>query len=296
MKTFNRFFSQDTTFAYLCILPTLIALAVFMFYPVGHVFVMSFFKTNIVGELVHFVGVDNYEKIFSSKRFIRVIVRTIWWTTLAVFIKLVLGLMIGLILNWQFSGRKLVRAMVVLPWATSIPIATMMWKWTFDGELGLLNYTLSSLGIWSEPPYWLANAWSAFTATLTVDIWLGLPFLGLVYLAGLQAIPSVLYEAAIIDGANRWQQFIHVTLPSLAKVIMIATLLSFFWTFNDFNVIYILTNGGPAQSTEILVTNLYRTGFQYFKWDQASAMAIVTFLILALASVFYAYFYKKVED
>lgn len=296
MRKKPRFFTPDSTFAYLCLLPSLVALAVFMFYPIGYVFVMAFYKTNMVGDLERFVGWNNFLALFESRKFLAVILRTLVWTTLAVVIKMVLGLLIGLALNQTFKGRKLIRGLVILPWATAIPISVMLWQWAFNGEYGLLNYTLSSLGIWPNPPIWLAEAWSAFSATLSVDIWLGLSFLGLVYLAGLQSIPAELYEAAKIDGASHWQQFYHVTLPSMRKVLMIVTLLSFFWTFNDFNTIFILTNGGPAGSTEILVTYLYRQGFEFLKWHLASATAVITFLILICTSIIYAYFYKKYED
>ncbi len=296
MQKKQHFFTPDSTFAYVCLLPSMVALAVFMFYPIGYVFVMAFYKTNMVGDLERFVGWNNFQDLFESRKFIAVIIRTILWTTLAVVIKMVIGLMIGLALNQTFKGRKTVRALVILPWATSIPISVMLWQWTFNAEYGLLNHTLETLGIWSNPPIWLATSWSAFTATLSVDIWLGLSFLGLVYLAGLQSIPAELYEAAKIDGATWWQQFYHVTIPSMRKVLMIVTLLSFFWTFNDFNTIFILTNGGPAGSTEILVTYLYRHGFEFLKWHQASAIAVVTFFILILTSMLYAYFYKKYDE
>ncbi len=256
---------------------------------------MSLFKTNVVGDLVRFVGLDNYIKLFSSKRFTAVVIRTVLWTTLAVSIKLVTGLMIGLALNQKFKLRKIIRGLIVLPWATAMPISVMLWRWTLNDEYGLLNYSLKALGI-DNPPIWLAKPLTAFISTLTVDIWLGLPFLGLVFLAGLQSIPLDLYEAAKVDGASIWRQFYHVTLPCLRKVLMIVMLLSFFWTFNDFVSIFILTNGGPAGSTEILVTHLYRYGFDFYKWDGASAMAVLTFLILTLTSLVYVYMYRKYEE
>lgn len=290
----KKFISDNTRFAYLCLIPAMLAMGILMYYPIGSVFAMAFYKTSRFGDLIGFIGWDNFLDLFDSKRFIGVINRTIIWTTLAVVIKLVLGLIIGLILNQKMKGRKMIRSLVILPWATAIPISVMLWKWTFNAEYGLLNYSLESLGF--SPPIWLADTFHAFNATLTVDVWLGLPFLGLVYLAGLQAVPEDLYEAAKLEGATPWQQFYHVTLPCMRKVIMIVTLLSFFWTFNDFNTIWILTGGGPVGSTEILVSYLYRYGFQYFKWGPASAMAVITFGILLVVSVGYAYFYRKYED
>jgi multiple sugar transport system permease protein len=288
--------SSDTSFAYFCVVPTIIVLSVFIIYPIVQVFGMSMFKTNMVGDLIRFVGMDNYIKLFASKRFTLVIFRTVIWTTLAVLIKIVIGLMIGLALNQKFKLRKIIRGLIVLPWATAMPISVMLWRWTLNDEYGLLNYTLKALAISSEPPIWLARPLTAFISTLTVDIWLGLPFLGLVFLAGLQSISMDLYEAAKIDGASTFRQFYHITLPGLRKILMIVTLLSFFWTFNDFVSIFILTNGGPAGSTEILVTHLYRYGFDFYKWDGASAMAVVTFIVLSLTSLIYVFLYKKYEQ
>jgi multiple sugar transport system permease protein len=295
-STKKPFFLSDTTFAYFCVIPAILVLGIFIIYPIIQVFGMSFYKTNMVGDLVRFVGLDNYTKLFASKRFISVIVRTVLWTTLAVSIKIAIGLMIGLALNQKFKLRKIIRGLIILPWATAMPISVMLWRWTLNDEYGLLNYTLKAIGISSDPPIWLAKPLTAFISTLTVDIWLGLPFLGLVFLAGLQSISLDLYEAAKIDGANAFRQFYHITLPGLRKILMIVMLLSFFWTFNDFVSIFILTNGGPAGSTEILVTYLYRFGFDFYKWDAASAMAVITFIILSLTSLIYVFLYKKYEE
>jgi multiple sugar transport system permease protein len=171
----------------------------------------------------------------------------------------------------------------------------MLWQWTYNNDFGLLNHTLRASGFWSDPPIWLAYPRSAFFATLYVDIWIGIPFMALVHLAGLQAIPQELYEAAQVDGVNLWQKFRYVTLPLLKRIMLIATLLSVLWTFNDFNVIYILTKGGPAGSTDILITFIYKHSFEFLKFGTAAAMAIMTFVILLAVSLVYAYFYFRDE-
>jgi multiple sugar transport system permease protein len=289
----NRFWTQEDKIAFWFLLPSMAMLLAFMFYPIFYVFVMSVFKTNRVGEMVRFVGLDNFRHIFQSEEFTATVLRTIVWTLIAVFVKTVSGLAIALILKQRFMGRKLARALVLLPWAGSIPISVMVWKWTFNNDFGLLNYTLRALGL--DPPIWLAYPVPAFFATLTVDIWLGIPFMALVFLAGLQAIPKDLFEAAAVEGATAWQQFRHVTLPSLKPILLIATLLSFLWTFNDFNVIYILTKGGPLGKTEILITLIYRTAFEYTDFSSAGAIAIITFVVLLIVSLIYARFYFKTE-
>jgi ABC-type sugar transport system permease subunit len=158
-----------------------------------------------------------------------------------------------------------------------------------------LNATLKATGIWPSPPTWLGHPLSAFISCIWVDIWIGIPFMALVFLAGMQAISEDLYESAYLDGVNWFQKFFYITLPGIRHLVLIATLLSCLWTFNDFNTIYILTRGGPAGSTDILITSLYRNAFEYQKFSPASAMAVVTFFILTILSIVYARIYFRQE-
>ncbi len=172
----------------------------------------------------------------------------------------------------------------------------MLWRWVFHNEFGLLNHTLKITGIMSNPPVWLGQELTAFLSCLWVDIWIGIPFMALVFLAAMQAVPLTLYEAAKIDGASVMQRFRYITLPGISAILLIATLLSSLWTFNDFNTIYILTNGGPAGSTNILITYVYQNSFEWLKWQKASALSVFTFLILSTISFFYSKIYFKKEE
>lgn len=283
----GKFWKTESTFAYLLLLPAAVFLIVFMFYPIFSVILMSFFQVNRLGQLTAFDPLGNYRFLAERPEFWNIVIRTCVWTALAVAVKTVIGLIIALLLNVKFVGRKLARTLVIIPWASSIPISTMMWQWTFNADFGLLNYTLRILG-YSNPPIWLAFPRTAFMANLWVDIWCGIPFMALVFLAGLQAIPQELYEAAEVDGATPWMKFRFVTMPLLSGVMTVATLLSTLWTFNDFNVIWILTRGGPAGTTDILVTHIYKYAFQYQRWGPSAAMAVITFVILLTVSVTYA--------
>jgi multiple sugar transport system permease protein len=151
-------------------------------------------------------------------------------------------------------------------------------------------------GIWLHPPIWLGYPISGFIAAIWVDIWIGVPFMALVFLAGMQSIPDDQYESAYLDGVNAWQKYIYITLPGIKRILQIATLLSALWTFNDFNAIYILTGGGPVGSTDILITAIYKNAFVYAHFDRAAVMAIITFVILTAISVVYARFYFKEES
>ncbi|MBN2552556.1 MAG: sugar ABC transporter permease, partial [Spirochaetales bacterium] len=160
---------------------------------------------------------------------------------------------------------------------------------------GLLNHTLRVTGLWSQPPTWLGQPIAAFAACIWVDIWIGIPFMALVFLAGMQAISEDLYESAYLDGVNWWQKFFFITLPGIRHIVLIATLLSCLWTFNDFNTIYILTMGGPAGATDILITRIYQNAFKWLRFDRAAVMAFVTFVILTILSLGYARVYFKQE-
>lgn len=267
-----------------------------MVYPLVYVFLMSVHRTNNIGRLLSFNGLVNYAQVMSNPQFWIVTGRTVLWTVLGVGVKMSLGMIIALLLNVKYKGRKVARLLFIAPWASSIPISVLLWQWVFTPEFGLLNHTLIMTHIWTNPPTWLGKPISAFISELWVDIWLGVPFMALVFLAGMQSISEDLYESAYLDGVNGVQKFFFITLPGIRHIVLIATLLSSLWTFNDFNAVYILTQGGPAGATEILVTEIYNYAFQYQHFSKAAVMAIVTFIILTIASSIYARYYFKGEE
>lgn len=228
-----------------------------MIYPTVNVIIMSFYKTDKLGRMLNFVGFRNYWELLKEREFLEIIFRSIYWTFIAVLSKTIFGMVMALLLNIEYTGRKIARTLLIIPWASSVPISALLWLWVYHPEFGLLTSTLKSTGLWNNPPVWLGDVRWAFRATIWVDIWIGIPFMALVFLAGMQSIPGELYEAADMDGANLWQKFLYVTFPGLRNVFLIATLLSCLWTFNDFNVIYILTKGGPVGLTHILITYTY---------------------------------------
>lgn len=290
-----RLWTKEARLAYALLAPSVIFLLGFMIYPLVYVFLMSVHRTNNVGELLRYSGLANYVRVMSHHRFWEDTGRTVIWTVVGVAVKLTLGMVIALLLNVQFPGRKAARLLFIAPWAASVPIAVLLWEWVYTPDFGLLNQTLIALHVTSHPPIWLGRPISALISELWVDIWLGVPFMALVFLAGMQSVPEELYESAYLDGVNGFQKFFYVTLPGIRYIVLIATLLSCLWTFNDFNAIYILTRGGPAGATEILVTQIYNYAFTYHEFSQAAVMAIVTFIILTAVSVVYARFYFKGE-
>ncbi len=286
----------EATMAYALLAPAVLLMVIFMVYPIFYVFVISLFKTDKLSRIQSFAGFSIYAKLLSSKDTWVVIGRSLLWTAAAVTAKTLFGIAIALLLNVKYKGRKIARLLFIIPWASSIPISVMLWHWVLHSEFGLLNHTLKITGLMSNPPVWLGQGGTAFMACLWVDIWIGIPFMALVFLAAMQAVPKTLYEAAEIDGATRMARFRYVTLPGISAILLIATLLSSLWTFNDFNTIYILTQGGPAGATNILITYVYQNSFQWLKWQKASALSVFTFLILSVVSVVYSRIYFKKEE
>lgn len=277
-------------------LPAIAFILAFMLYPILHILLMSTHATTRVGHLREFVGLAHFVEVFSESRFWRTAAQTGVWTAIGVTVKTVLGMVIALLLNVPYRGRRIARMLFILPWASAVPISAILWRWVLNHDFGLLNYTLSALGVWSSPPVWLGRPISAFAANMWVDIWIGIPFMALVFLAGMQSISADLYESADIDGAGSVRKFVSITLPGIRHIIVIATLLSALWTFNDFNVVWIMTRGGPAGTTDILITALYKSAFEWLRFSRAAVLAVVTFVVLMALAITYARLYFKGEN
>jgi len=291
----QRLWTRESRLAYLLLLPAAVVVVGFMVYPLVYVVLMSLFKTNRLGWLTTFAGLRNFVNVMTDPGFWTVAGRSLLWTAIGVFSKTVLGMLIALLLNIPYPGRKTARMLFIAPWASSVPISVLLWSWVYNPQFGLLNYTLKLLG-WAHPPVWVGTPIPAFIACMWVDVWIGVPFMALVFLSGMQSISEDLYESAYMDGVNAFQKFFYITLPGIRNIILIATLLSALWTFNDFNAIYILTLGGPVDSTDILITSIYKNAFAYLRFDKAAVMAVVTFVILSFISIVYARFYFKEEQ
>ena len=291
----KRRLGGEATLAYALLAPAVLLMLLFMAYPIIYVFVVSLFKTNKLARIQEFDGFRIYGKLLADKENWKVIGRSLLWVITGVTTKTLFGIIIAVVLNTKYRGQKIARLLFVIPWASSIPISVMLWRWVYHTEFGLLNHTLKSLGISANPPVWLGQPISAFLSCMWVDIWIGIPFMALVFLAAMQSVPRTLYEAADIDGATRSQKFRYVTLPGITAILLIATLLSSLWTFNDFNTVYILTKGGPAGTTNILITYVYQNSFEWLKWQKASALSMFTFVILSIVSFLYSRVYFKRE-
>lgn len=232
---------------------------------------------------VKFSGLDNYRKVFASQDFWKVFGQTLIWTFFNVFFHFVFGLGLALILNQHLKLKGLWRALLLIPWAVPSYITAFSWRWLFNGDYGFFNHVLAGLGL--DKISWLSDSFWSMFAVITTNIWLGVPFMMITLLGGLQGIPDELYEAAQIDGASRWRQFWSVTLPMLKPVAMVTVLLGIVWTFNMFNIIYLVTQDNPH--TDILATFAFKAFFVRGEYGLACAYAVVILIILSLFSLLY---------
>jgi multiple sugar transport system permease protein len=272
---------------YLLILPSLFLAAVVIFWPVYDLVQISTHDVSRFGQLRDFTGLANFTALMSDPDFMAALWRTGLWTLSVVAGALILSIPVAMILNSDFYGRGLARVIILLPWAVSLTMTAVVWRWALNGESGMLNSALMGLGIIDQNIQWLASAGTAFPMQVLIGILVTVPFTVTIFLGGLSSIPDDLYEAAALEGASTWQQFRTITLPLLKPFINIAIVLNMIYVFNSFPIIWVMTQGGPANSTDILVTYLYKLAFRVGKLGEASAVSLVMFAILLVFTMIY---------
>ena len=282
---------------YIWILPSVILMAIFIIVPIGFVFRMAFSQVTKAGLIKGFAGFDNFSKVLGSSKFTMVLKNTVVWTVLVVVLSTVLGFILALILNNRFKGRKVARAIVVFPWATTLVIQASAWKFIINTDYGALNTLLKTLGIIQTNVYWTPTPGAFFAWEIACGIFVTIPFVCFTALSGLQSIDSSLYEAAIVDGASYWQKLFHITLPLVKPSLTVATVLNIIYVFNSFPIVWTITKGDPASRTDTLVTYLYKLAFYNGKQGEAAAVSVIGFLILLVcASCYMVSTLKKGED
>ncbi len=283
MRQLTRFLGRHP--GWLFPLPAVLALFLLMIFPVVYTVWMSlheWFVSSITPP--KFVGLANYVQIIArDTRFHQSLLRTIYFTGLAVVVQTVLGVGVALIFNREFLGKGLVRTLFLFPMvATPVAIA-LVWMMMFNPTLGILNYFLKVLGL--PPGLWIANARTVIPALVLVDTWQWTPFITLIALAGLSALPQEPFEAALIDGASGWQTFWNVTLPLLRPTIMVAVLFRTIDALKTFDIIYVMTQGGPGNASETLNIYIFQMGFSYFHMGSASSLLVILFAIVMFISI-----------
>ncbi|GHE94216.1 ABC transporter permease [Aliiroseovarius zhejiangensis] len=283
----------ESVFAWLLVGPAMIFIAVIVAWPLAETIRLSFMEAGLGGET--FVGLANYEELVESRKFHQTIVRTFYWMFLSVALKLVLGLIGATLLNAAIPGRALFRVLVMPPWVIPIAIGCIGWLWLYNGYFGVLSGVMMHLGITDAPFEFLAHKQSAFYSAIVTDVWVGVPMVTLFFLAAMQGVSRDLYEAAWVDGAGRWYRFRRITIPQIMPVIVSMSLLSAIFTFNSFEIIWILTEGGPRGATTTLIVDTYKTAIGNYKFGEGSARAVIIVLLLGLFSLAYLFFLNKVN-
>ena len=282
---------------YLWILPSIILMGIFILIPIISVFQMSMSDVSKAGKIKGFNGIGNFIKVVKSPAFAIVLKNTIVWTVAVVVLSTVLGFMLALILNNNFKGRKIARAIVVFPWATTLVIQASAWNFIINKDYGTLNTLLMRLHIISQPVNWTPTPEAYFAWEIACGIFVTVPFVTFCVLSGLQSIDGSYYEAATVDGANYWQKLFKITLPLVKSSLTVSTVLNIIYVFNSFPIVWTMTKGDPANRTDTLVTYLYKLAFYNGRQGEAAAVSVIGFLILLVcASGYMVYTLRKGDD
>jgi len=256
-------------------------------YPVIEIIDMASHVVNRFAQIGHYVGWRNFAELPGDSIFVASLWRTLLWTVLVVGFTTLIAFPIAMILNDDFGGRGVARVIIMLPWAVSVAMTAIVWRWALNGQFGLVNAVLYGAGLLDQPTEWLATAQSAFPIAMAIGVVVSLPFTVTIFLGGLSSLPSEIFDAAKLDGASALARTRYLTLPLMKSFINLSIILNVIYTFNSFSIIWVLTQGEPANSTDILVTYLYKLGFRYGKLAEAAAMTIIMLVVLVIFSIVY---------
>jgi multiple sugar transport system permease protein len=263
-------------------LPALLVLFMLIAYPVAYTGVLS--VTDGDGA---FVGFKNFAAVLKPRVTTQAFLNTIVWVLGSIVFQMILGIATAILLNQNFRGRGVLRAVTLIPWVVPSIVAATTWAWMFHTEFGIINYMLTGPGIIEKPIGWLTNKDTVLPVLIAINVWKLFPFVAIMVLAGLQSIPNDLYEAARVDGANFWDEVWHIMLPSVRPVIVAVTLLLVIWGLNAITIIYAITKGGPANKTLITPIQIFRTAFESVQFNQAAALSVMFFGVVIVIVFIY---------
>lgn len=286
MKRIKRIDRIEKAGNMLYILPMLLVYTVFILYPMTSVMKLSLFDKKINGDLIY-VGLQNFKDFFTDADTPRVFLNTAVWVFGGVLLKLGLGLIMALALYKKFYGKKLITGIMLIPYAMPAAVACMIWRLMYNPMFGQIGQFLRDVGITNQAVNFLGNTKTSLIAIMIVNVWAVAPFCALNILSTLYSIPKYIYEASSIDGASAWQKFIHVTFPLILPSLRTLGILIGIWAFNSFDVIYMMTQGGPANSSAILVNMVYDNAFRFNNRGYSAAISVVCFLLLSVFAILY---------
>ena len=272
---------------YLWIAPSIVLMAIFIIVPIFFVFRMALSKVTRAGQIKGFNNFENFTAVLTNPDFAMVLKNTIVWTIFVVVLSTVLGFILALLLNNKFRGRKIARAIVVFPWATTLVVQASIWTFIINTDFGTLNTLLKTLGIIEQNINWTPTPTAWFAWEIACGIFVTIPFVCFTALSGLQGIDAAYYEAATVDGASYWQKLFKITVPLVKPSLTVATVLNIIYVFNSFPIVWTMTKGDPASRTDTLVTYLYKLAFYNGKQGEAAAVSVIGFLILLVCASIY---------
>ena len=272
---------------YVWLLPSIVLMVVMILVPIYTVFKISFSEVGRTGKIKGFNGIQNYLEVFEEPAFWTTLQNTVVWTIAVVGISTIIGFILAMILNEKFRGRKIVRAIVIFPWATALIIQSVIWKYIINADYGSLNVLLKNLGLIDSFVNWTATPQAMFAWECWVGIFVTFPFVTFCVLSGLQGIDSSLYEASAVDGATFWHKLFNITLPLVRPSLTVSTVLNIIYVFNSFPIVWTISKGAPADQTHTLVTYLYQLSFADGKSGHAAAVSVIGFVILSICASIY---------
>jgi multiple sugar transport system permease protein len=278
---------RDRWLVWVFVAPAMLLVSVLMYYPMIGTIIESLYASSFINPKPKFVGLDTYAKIVGDGEFGTIVRNSLVWTVFVVVLQNLLGFLTALLLNQQLPGQGLMRALVLLPWVLPGVVAAILWRFMYDPQLGLINSMLIGSGLADQGIAWLAEPQIAMGSAVIAAVWKGFPFSCVVYLAALQTIDREQLEAATIDGAGPVRRLLDVVLPGMRDVILINFLLTTILTFNYFDMIWVLTRGGPQNATHIFPTKIYELGFGQFRFGEAAVYGVFSILVLALMIALY---------
>ena len=289
MKRIKSFFHYDNI-GLLFILPAFLYMMFFVGYPIISNIILSTQNVsvrNLVNGQKKFIGLDNYVAIFQDGVFRKAMGNTLIFTVTCLLFQFLIGFVLALLFNNNFSFSKTIRGLTMIPWMMPMTVTALMFKFMFSTDVGIINYILKSSGIISENIEWLTTPGTAMIAVVFANVWIGIPFNMILISTGLTTIPQELYESASVDGANGWQKLTRITLPLLRPTIESVLVLGFIYTFKVYDLVYVMTEGGPVNSTHLLSTYSYKLSFDMFQYSKGSSVANILFLILLAVGMIY---------
>jgi multiple sugar transport system permease protein len=282
-----------TTRAWLLMLPLLAVMIAVIGWPLVDTISLSFTNAKLVGTSGTFVGFDNYAKMLSSSHFQRTLYTTAWFAIVSVAVEMIIGVLTALLLNQEFHGRFILRALMILPWALPTVVNATLWRLIYNPEYGALNAALTQIGIIDSYRSWLGEPATAMTALIIADTWKNFPLVTLIALAALQAVPRDIRAAALVDGAGPFARFRFVTLPFIVGPLMVALVLRTIEAFKVFDIIWVMTRGGPANSTRTLSILVYQEAFSFQRAGSGASLALIVTLLVTVLAASYAVLVRK---